>query len=105
MPEFKILADPKQDVGVAIGQSFIAFEGCHDVMVSPITKKRRFVIGLTPDEILWMIEALAKELPEVLHDEAVARIENLASGKPCKCCEFEQAETDSEYCEICRQSI
>lgn len=80
MPNFKIYANPDQDVGVAIGQSFIAFEGVHDVATSPITKKRRYIINLTPDDILWTIEALAKELPEVLHDEAVARIEQLTSA-------------------------
>ena len=80
MPNFKIYANPDQDVGVAIGQSFIAFEGVHDVATSPVTKKRRYIINLSPDDILWTIEALAKELPEVLHDEAVARIEQLASA-------------------------
>jgi len=80
MPNFKIYANPDQDVGVAIGQSFIAFEGVHDVATSPVTKKRRYIINLSPDDILWTIESLAKELPEVLHDEAVARIEQLASA-------------------------
>lgn len=73
--QFKIEADPNQDIGVAVGQSFIAFDGVHDVAMSPITNKRRFIINLSPDDILWTIEALAKELPKVLHDEAVARIE------------------------------
>ena len=101
MKKFQITVDPNQDIGVSVGQSFIAFEGVHDVCKSPISKKRRFVINLTPDDILWTIEALAKELPEVLRDKAVARIENLASQRACKCCEFEQCEPDSEYCEIC----
>ena len=77
MKKFQITADPNQDIGVSVGQSFIAFEGVHDVGKSPISKKRRFIINLTPDDILWTIEALAKELPEVLHDEAIARIEAL----------------------------
>ena len=77
MKKFQITADPNQDIGVSVGQSFIAFEGVHDVGKSPVSKKRRFIINLTPDDILWTIEALAKELPEVLHDEAVARIEAL----------------------------
>lgn len=75
--KFQIIANPDQDIGVSVGPSFIAFEGVHDVDKSPISKKRRFVINLTPDDILWTIEALAKELPKVLHDEAVARIEAL----------------------------
>ena len=75
--KFQIIADPDQDIGVSIGQSFIAFEGVHDVDKSPMSEKRRFVINLTPDDILWTIEALAKELPKVLHDEAIARIELL----------------------------
>lgn len=77
MKKFQITADPNQDIGVSVGQSFIAFEGVHDVDTSPISKKRRFVINLTPDDILWTIEALAKELPEVLRDEAIARIKAL----------------------------
>ena len=77
MKKFQITADPNQDIGVSVGQSFIAFEGVHDVEKSPISKKQRFVINLTPDDILWTIEALAKELPEVLHEEAIARIETL----------------------------
>jgi hypothetical protein len=80
MPEFKITADPDQDVGIGIGQSFIAFEGVHDVATSPITKKRRYIVNLTPDDILWTIEALAKELPEVLHGEAIQSIERLTSA-------------------------
>lgn len=80
MPKFQITADPEQEVSVAIGQSFIAFEGVHDVATSPITKKRRYIINLSPDDILWTIEALAKELPEVLHDEAVARIESVSAA-------------------------
>jgi len=80
MPKFQITADPEQDVGVAIGQSWIAFEGVHDVATSPITNTRRYIINLSPEDILWTIEALAKELPEVLRDEAVARIEQLTSA-------------------------
>jgi len=81
MPKFQITADPEQEVGVAIGKSFIAFEGVHDVATSPITKKRRYIINLSADDILWTIEALAKELPEVLRDEAVARIEQLVKSQ------------------------
>jgi len=80
MPKFQITADPKLDVGVAIGQSFIAFDGVHDVAMSPITRKKRYIINLSPDDILWTIESLAKELPEVLRDEAIDRIEQIASA-------------------------
>ena len=79
MKKCQITVDPNQDIGVSVVQSFIAFEGVHDVGKSPISNKRRFVINLTPDDILWTIEALAKELPEVLHDEAIARIEALGT--------------------------
>lgn len=77
MKKCQITVDPNQDIGVSVGQSFIAFEGVHDVGESPVSKKQRFIINLTPDDIIWTIEALAKELPEVLHDEAIARIEAL----------------------------
>ena len=75
--QVKITADPSQRVGMAVGQGFIAFDGIHDIATATRTKKRRFIINLSHDDILWAIEALAKELPDVLHDEAVARIENL----------------------------
>ena len=101
MKKFQITADPNQDIGVSVGQSFIAFEGVHDVEKSPISKKRRFVINLTPDDILWTIEALAKELPEVLHDEAIAKIQSLSEVRACENCEFEPAEVGSRFCEIC----
>ena len=78
MKKYQITADPEAEVGVAIGQSFIAFECVHDVCVSPITKKRRYLINLSPDDMLWTIEALAKELPEVLRDEAIDRINELS---------------------------
>ena len=101
MPEFKIKADPDSEVGLAVGAGFIAFEGVHDVARAVITKKRRFIINMKEDDMLWLVEALAKELPHVLRDEAVSRINDIATSTACKNCEFEPAEEGSEFCEIC----
>lgn len=84
MAKFQIEADPKQNVGMAVGTSicrkvhYIAFEGVHDV-AKGLSGKRRFVLHVDEDDMLWMIESLAKELPQALRSDAVARIEKIAS--------------------------
>ena len=85
MPKFQITADPKQDVGMVVGSStcgsvhYLGVEGVHDISKG-LSGKRRFMVHLSEDDILWLIESLAKELPEVLHDEAVARIESVSAA-------------------------
>jgi hypothetical protein len=76
-PIHNICVDPEGDFGCAIGHGFIAFEGFHDVARTPLTGKIRAIVKMSEDDMVWMIEALAKELPEGLRIAACAAIENL----------------------------
>jgi hypothetical protein len=76
-PIVNIAVDPEGDFGCAIGQGFIAFDGFHDVAVMPLTGKIRAIVKMSEDDMAWMIEALAKELPEGLRIAACAAIEHL----------------------------
>ena len=101
MPDYKVNVDPENEIGISVGQMFVAFDKFHDVDKSPITNDQRFVVNLDEDGILWLIESLAKELPEVLHYDAICKIQSLSESRVCENCEFEPAEVGSKFCEIC----
>lgn len=75
MPKFMIIADPKQNVALSVGSSFIAFDGVHDVAKTPITNRRKFIVNLKEDDILWLIEGLSNELSEDKRSEVLSLIE------------------------------
>jgi len=79
MPRVEIEVDPKKNFGMAIGSGFIAVEGCNDVATGA-NGKRRFVLHIGEADILWMIKSLAKELPDVLKDEACDQIRSLTTA-------------------------
>ena len=77
----RVDVDPENEIGISVGQLFIGFDKFHDFDASPLTGKTRFIVNLDQTTTLWLIEALAKELPEVLQDEAIDMIARLESNE------------------------